>query len=114
MPKMAEARLRECLGLDNVISEDQDSLIRVWKDENGVGFHLDLRAFIESGGEPYAIIMRYLADITDSFTLVVHAPFEPRPLEMHAKQMGYMTRLYREGMDHYCLEFKKPLEVSNP
>ncbi len=95
------------MGLDNCMSsEGQNSLISTWKDKGDSELHLDLRAFIEAGGEPYAIIMRHLADSNGSVVLVVHAPFEPKPLEMQAKQMGYATRLYREGVDHFCLELK--------
>lgn len=96
---------------DGISSDDRSSLISTWKNKDGSELHLDLRAFIGTGGEPYAIIMRHLADVKGSDILVVHAPFEPKPLEMQAKQMGFVTRLYREGVDHYCLEFKMPLNT---
>ncbi len=85
---------------------DDKNLISTWKDEKTNGFHIDVRLFIEGGGEPYSIIMDRMTG-EDFSSLTIHAPFVPKPLEAQLSRMGFVTRIFRVDLDHYCLEVRR-------
>jgi len=86
--------------------EDKDSLISTWRDEATNGLHIDVRSYIEAGGEPYSIIMSRVNEMGESTSLTIHAPFVPKPLEAQMNRMGFVTRTFRADVDHYCLEVR--------
>lgn len=50
---------------------------------------LDVRPVIENGGEPFASIRYNLSTLEDDSTLLVVAPFEPRPLKKYVQREGF-------------------------
>lgn len=89
-------------------SEIDDSPGHFWNDENAKGvYHLDVRQLLEMGGEPYSIIMSSLQKLMPGECLVLHAPFEPKPLMFQLERMNYSYELKKEGLDHCTLTIKK-------
>ena len=88
---------------DKTSDKEADPLVDFWKDPKENGFHLDVRALIEAGGEPYSIIMNHVREAAPESWLKIHAPFEPKPLLMQLQRMGFKTETSREGMDHFCV-----------
>ena len=76
-------------------------LVHTWSE--GATFHVDVRALLEAGGEPYVYIMDCVNQIGAGETLVVHALFEPKPLEMQMTRMGFRIRSERVDADHWAL-----------
>lgn len=81
---------------------DGDSLVKFWEDDMGI--HLDIRAYLEAGGEPYSLIMNQVNELQDGNNLTIHVPFEPRPLIAQLHRMGFKTEVRHEGVDHYGLK----------
>ena len=88
--------------------EDNETLISTWKDEKTNGIHIDVRAYLERGGEPYSFIMDRVTEGGDFSSITIHAPFVPKPLEVQMNRMGFVTRTFRADVDHYCVEVKRP------
>lgn len=82
-------------------SRDPHPLVRTWSE--GDTFHLDVRAFLEQGGEPYTLIMDCVSQIGPQDKLVVHALFEPGPLIAHLTGMGLVTHCERVEPEHWAL-----------
>lgn len=87
-----------------------NDLIRAWTEpgetKGHTAYHLDLRLFLEVGGEPYSIIMTRVAKLRPDEELSLHLPFEPRPLIAQLSRMGFQTRLIHRGTDYFCLEVR--------
>lgn len=93
--------------------EDNRSLISTWEDEKTNSIHIDVRAYIEGGGEPYSIIMDRVTASGDFSCVTIHAPFVPKPLEAQMNRMGFVTRTFRADVDHYCLEVTKAIPTKS-
>jgi N-dimethylarginine dimethylaminohydrolase len=80
---------------------DGHPLLRFWSE--GATYHLDVRALLEQGGEPYLHIMDCVNQVQPGETLVVHALFEPRPLIAQVARMGLHARSERLDAEHWTL-----------
>lgn len=69
--------------------------------------HLDVREYLEQGGEPYSMIMSEVSQLAKAESLFIHAPFEPKPLINQLKRMGFETSLNRVEPDHFVLKVQK-------
>lgn len=76
-------------------------LVHTWNEDGA--FHLDVRALMEQGGEPYVLVMDCVNRIGPRDRLVLHALFEPRPLIAHLARMGFVTRSERVDTEHWAL-----------
>lgn len=82
----------------------QNPLIHRWQDESDKSIkHLDVCEFIENGGEPYSIIMNFVSSLEPNSSLIIYAPFEPRPLIKQLENMSFTVKLKQEGQDRYSL-----------
>jgi len=70
--------------------------------------HLDVRALLEAGGDPYHIIMGCVRQLTRGERLVIHALFEPQPLMAQLRRMGYTFAAEHIGVDHWGLTVAPP------
>jgi Uncharacterized conserved protein (DUF2249) len=76
-------------------------LLHTWSEDGA--FHLDVRALLEQGGEPYVYIMDCANQVAPGDRLVVHALFEPRPLIAQVTRMGLAARSERIDAEHWAL-----------
>jgi hypothetical protein len=80
------------------------SLVKLWNDQqDSACLHLDVRDLLEAGGEPYSIIMVQVNDLQPGGTLLIHVPFEPRPLVAQLQRMGFIAKTNNYGLDHFIL-----------
>jgi Uncharacterized conserved protein (DUF2249) len=80
---------------------DEHPMLRSWSE--GHVFHLDVRALLEQGGEPYVYIMDCVRQVAAGDELVVHALFEPRPLLAQVGRMGLAAHARRIAPEHWTL-----------
>ena len=78
-----------------------EPLLRFWEEQGT--YHLDVRPLLEEGGRPYSHIMSCVGQIAKGDVLVIHAPFEPKPLVTQLGKRGLRTECRREGEDHWTL-----------
>ena len=89
-----------------MISWNNDTpMIQFWSE--GDTYHLDVREFLENGGEPYSAIMECVSQIDAPDTLVIHALFEPKPLIGVVRRMGLEADSHKEGVDHWTLSIRR-------
>jgi hypothetical protein len=88
-----------------VLHEEQEQ-VGFWQE--GPVYHLDVRALLEEGGEPFACIMDCVQQIGAGDTLVVHALFEPKPLVTHVGRMGLEARCERLEAEHWTVTISLP------
>ena len=79
--------------------------IKTWQE--GRTFHIDVREFLKSGGQPYTYIMDCLIQLDAGDVLAVHAPFEPKPLIRQAKQAGFLTVIHQDSPEHWVLDITR-------
>ena len=75
--------------------------IKFWQEQNT--YHLDVRPFLEKGGEPYQMIMDCVGQLAPSDTLLIHALFDPKPLRVVLSQMGLQAEVERKDKEHWVL-----------
>ncbi|MBI2570441.1 MAG: DUF2249 domain-containing protein [Candidatus Schekmanbacteria bacterium] len=75
--------------------------------QEGSVYHLDVRALIEQGGEPYPCIMSCVGQLDAQTELVVHAPFKPAPLVRQLERMGLESSAAHVGPDHWTLTIRR-------
>ena len=96
---------------DSTISlhdDSEESLVQFWSDPAKAGvFHLDVRELLEARGEPYSNIMGSVTRLKNGETLVLHVPFEPKPLIFQLQRMNCTCELKREGVDYFTLSITK-------
>jgi hypothetical protein len=85
--------------------KDDNPLIKFWSE--GTTYHLDVREFLENGGEPYAFIMECVQQVSPGDTLVVHALFEPKPLLGVVRKMGLTAEASRADVEHWHVEITR-------
>ena len=66
---------------------------------------LDVRPILEGGKDPFGAIMQALAGLNPGQGLVVHAPFEPKPLFGIMASKGFKGRSLRLNEDDWLAEF---------
>ena len=92
-----------------VAYQPDDPRVRFWPDDTDPNrAHLDVRALLEDGGEPYAIIMECVHRLAAGERLVLHALMQPRPLMSQLGRMGYGLAVSHVGTDHWELEISAP------
>ena len=74
-----------------------DPLIKLWNEQGT--YHLDVHDLLIQGGEPYPHIMECLGQLARGETLILHTPFEPKPLAAHVEKMAMQARSQRVGSD---------------
>ncbi len=66
--------------------------------------HLDIGSLMASGLEPYPLIMDRLQRLDAEERIILHVPFEPKPLMKQLLRMGFKFDLKKEAKDQYLLE----------
>lgn len=86
----------------------QNSLVKEWRDSKSESlFYIDVCDLIESGGEPYSILISRVMGLKVSETLIIYAPFEPNPLIRQINKMGFKTEVEHIDTDRYGLRVTK-------
>ncbi|MBI3993689.1 MAG: DUF2249 domain-containing protein [Candidatus Lambdaproteobacteria bacterium] len=81
--------------------EQIDPFVKFWQEDRT--YHLDVRELLDNGGEPYEVIMSCVLQIDADDRLVLHAPFEPKPLIRQLRGMGLQAHSARVDVDHWTL-----------
>lgn len=68
---------------------------------------VDARPVLDSGGEPFDMIMSAVDELEEGEVLVVHAPFEPVPLEGVLGEQGFDHVAEELGEDHWRVTFTR-------
>lgn len=74
---------------------------------NAEVLHLNVHDILERHQEPYPFIMHALNDLLETETLILHVPFEPKPLMKQLTQMHYRFQFSKEAPDRYQLLINK-------
>lgn len=89
--------------------QPDDPRVGYWPDDSDPNCaHLDVRALLEDGGEPYGIIMECVHHLAGGERLILHALMQPRPLMGQLSRMGYGLEVSHVGPDHWQLEISVP------
>ena len=88
-----------------IVLDHIDPFVKFWQEART--YHLDVRELLDSGGEPYEIIMSCVLQIDAGDLLVLHAPFEPKPLMRQVRGMGLRARSARVDVDHWTLDISR-------
>jgi uncharacterized protein (DUF2249 family) len=75
---------------------------------------LDVREDIRTGREPFETIMHAFAGLQATESLLLIAPFEPRPLLEIMKKRGYQYRSMPTGSGDYEVLFTRATNISTP
>lgn len=87
-------------------------LVEVWRAADGAQcWNLDVRPLLESGGEPYEVIMSAVRRLESGWVIDLHALFEPAPLIRQLARMSYATIPTRVGPDHWILRIMTAEDV---
>lgn len=68
--------------------------------------HLDVRAVLASGGEPFDLIMAAAERIAPGNTLELIAPFEPVPLYAVMRRRGFARTTETRGAGEWVVTFR--------
>jgi uncharacterized protein (DUF2249 family) len=68
---------------------------------------LDVRPILNSGGEPFDLIMQTVSQLQDNEHLELFVPFEPVPLYTVLGQMGYSHKTQRLDNGDFHIVFYK-------
>lgn len=60
---------------------------------------LDVRPVIDRGDEPFDTIAQHLEDLANDRTLLLVAPFDPRPLKKYVTKQGYQYQYWEPRDD---------------
>ena len=88
-----------------IVLDHSDPFVKFWQEDRT--YHLDVRDLLENGGEPYEAIMSCVLQIDAGDLLVLHAPFEPKPLMRQLRGMGLQAGSARVGLDHWTLDISR-------
>ncbi len=68
---------------------------------------LDVRPILDAGEEPFDMIMDAVDELGEGNVLVIHAPFEPVPLEGVLGEQGFDHVAEELGEDHWRVTFTR-------
>lgn len=73
--------------------------------------HLDVRPILESGGEPYSVIMDAVNQLEQNHVLILHAHFDPIPLKKQLDRMHYSHESHKVEVDHWTIRIAQLEDV---
>lgn len=83
----------------------RDTNAKFWIEANV--YHLDIRPILETGGEPFSVIMEAIHQLPQNSTLCLHVQFDPVPLKKRLSQSDYICDSHREYEDHWIVNINK-------